>query len=197
MNKTRIISLLLIPIFLASCANLQALQANPGVQAAETAAIGIGLNVATGSPAFSWVAPIAVNGLTALAGNPKAVTGIVAQDAPLIVSTIKAAIPNSAGTKAATAIAQAYTTAMAAPGVPQTTTGANAVISAIASGLTSAASASPGASAKEVRASTATARWQRELRRGQIDRDDYAGLVRGERDLHFAVDNEQPLSIRP
>lgn len=136
--KTRI----LLASFLAigACTTLQSLQNYPGVQAAETAGIGIGLEAATGSPAFSFVAPIAVSGLTALANgsNPTAVTGVVSQDVPLITSTVSAAIPNSTGTVVATKIAQAYATAMAS-GVPQTPTGANAVIAAIASGLTTGA----------------------------------------------------------
>lgn len=125
------------------CQTVQSIQANPAVQAAETAAISIGGTLATGSPAFAALAPIAVNGLSALAANigkPTAVTGVVANDAPLIVSTVAAMIPTSTGKTAAVAIANAYTTAMTSPGVPQTTTGANAVLAAIASGLSQGAS---------------------------------------------------------
>lgn len=122
---------------LQGCTTLQRWQSSPGVQAAETAAISIGFQLGTGSPAFSWVAPLAVSGLTALAGNKKAVTGVPAVDVPLIVSTVKAAIPNSAGAQAATSIAQAYQTGM--QGQPQTPSVANQVIQAIASGLNNGA----------------------------------------------------------
>lgn len=122
-----------IAILLASCATLS----SPGVVAAEKAALSIGISLATKSPNYAWVAPLAVDSLTALASNPKAVTGIVAQDAPLIVSTVKKAIPNSAGTKAASDIANAYVTGM--QGQPQTPSVANQVIQAIASGLNNGA----------------------------------------------------------
>jgi hypothetical protein len=129
-------------ISLLGCSTLQSFQNKPGVQAAETAAISIGGTLATGSPVFAYVAPIAVSGLTALANgsNPTAVTGNVALDAPLIKSTVAEAIPSSTGKTAATAIANAYVKAMASPGVPQTPAGANAVLGAIASGLTTGAS---------------------------------------------------------
>lgn len=191
MNKTnRIISLLLIPI-LASCAGLQNFQNSPATQAAETAAISIGLSLATKSPTFSFVAPIAVSGLTSLVNgsNPTAVTGIVAQDAPLIISTVTAAIPNSAGKTAATAIANAYVNAMngtpatatapAVPALPATPAAANAVIAAIASGLTSAASSAPGASVKEIHHSIVQHR------------------LKGAQRLVFAADNERPMVIQP
>ena len=132
----------IVCISLVGCSTLRSIQNNPGVQAAETAGIAIGGTLATGSPVFAYVAPIAVNGLTALAdgSNPTAVTGNVASDAPLIASTVAAAIPNSTGKTAATAVANAYVKAMASPGVPQTPAGANAVIGAIASGLTTGVS---------------------------------------------------------
>jgi hypothetical protein len=135
---------LVLCVSLTGCSTLQSIQNNPGTQAAETAAIAIGGTVATGSPAFAYVAPIAVSGLTALAdgSNPISVTGNPATDAPLIKSAVAAAIPNSTGKTAATAIANAYVQAMAKPGVPQTPAGANAVIGAIASGLTTGASSS-------------------------------------------------------
>jgi hypothetical protein len=143
---------LAICVSVIGCSTLQSLQNNPGVQAAEVAAISIGGTLATGSPVFAYVAPIAVNGLTALAdgSNPTAVTGNVATDAPLIKSAVAAAIPNSSGKTAAAAIANAYVTAMAKPGVPQTPAGANAVIGALASGLTTGATkaGAPAASSK-------------------------------------------------
>lgn len=170
-----------LAIVLASCSTLQSLQNSPAVQAAETAGFGIGMEVATGSPAFGFVAPIAVNGLTALANgsNPTAVTGIVEQDAPLIVSTVKAAIPNSTGKTVATAIATAYTNAMngttTGTPLPATPTAANAVIAAIAAGLTNAATT----------ASTlpSQARWKHELSSGQITASDYRSFIRGQSDL--------------
>jgi hypothetical protein len=118
-------------------ATAKAVQNNPGVQAAEEAAITIGGTLATGSPLFAALAPVAVYGLTAMVNgsNPTAVTGNVTADAPLITQTIAAAIPNSAGKTAAASITNAYVTAMQAPGVPQTPAGANAVIAALASGL--------------------------------------------------------------
>lgn len=193
--RTRIISILLC-ICLAGCQTLQSLQASPGVEAAETAGISIGLGVATGSPAFSWLAPVVVNGLTAAVGNPTAVTGIVAQDAPLIISTVTAAIPNSAGKTAATAIASAYVTAMngtpatatspAIAALPATPTAANAVLAAIASGLTSASSAAPGASVKQIRHSIIV---KRILRHIPI----YATVPS---EPVFAVDNASPLEVR-
>jgi hypothetical protein len=138
--KTPITSLLVCVSFIG-CTTLQSVQNNPGVQAAETAAIAIGGTLATGSPAFAYLAPIAVNGLTALAdgSNPIAVTGNAATDAPLIKSAVASAIPNSTGKTAAAAIANAYVNAMAQPSVPKTPAGANAVIGAIASGLTTGA----------------------------------------------------------
>jgi len=138
--KTPIVGLI-VCVSVVGCSTLQSFQNNPGVQAAETAAISIGGTLATGSPVFAYVAPIAVNGLTALANgsNPTAVTGNVATDAPLIKSTVAAAIPNSSGKTAAAAIANAYVSAMSKPGVPQTPAAANAVIGALASGLTTGA----------------------------------------------------------
>jgi len=129
-------------LYLGGCSTLQRIQNNVAVQAAETAAISIGGTLATGSPAFAYVAPIAVNGLTALAdgSNPTAVSGSnLTADAALIKTTIQAAIPNPTGTVAAASVASLYTTAMATPGVPSTATAANAVIGAIAAGLTTGA----------------------------------------------------------
>jgi hypothetical protein len=126
---------------------LVALQNNPGVQAAETTAIDIGLAAATKSPASAYVGPLIVSSLTAVANKASAssVTGIVANDAPLIVSSITAAIPNSTGKTVAVQIANAYTTAMAAPGVPATPAGGSAVLNAIAAGLNQGAAQVPAA----------------------------------------------------
>lgn len=129
MKLTRFLLAFALP--LSGCAQFAAFQASPGVQQAEEAAIGIGLTLATGSPAFASLAPIAVNGLTALANGKKyaAVTGNTAVDVPLIVSTVSAMIPNSSGKAAALAIGQAYAQAQPSPST------ANATIDAIASGL--------------------------------------------------------------
>lgn len=116
-----------------------AFQGNPSVQMAEQASIAVGSTLATGSPAFASLAPTAVYGLTALAdnlGKPTAVTGTdVAADAQLITTTLRATLPaNSNGVKTATNIATIYTAAM--KGVPATPSAANAVLNAIATGLT-------------------------------------------------------------
>ena len=56
-------------VSLLGCSTFRTVQDNPGVQAAETAGISIGGTLATGSPIFAYVAPIAVNGLTAPGGR--------------------------------------------------------------------------------------------------------------------------------
>lgn len=195
--KTILTSLLLLA--LVACSSLQSIQNNPSTQAAETAAFGIGMEIATGSPAFGWTAPIAVNGLTALANgsNPTAVTGIVAQDAPLIKSTVKAAIPNSTGTTVATAIATAYTNAMngttTGTPLPATPTAANAVIAAIAAGLTNAASTAatlPSQTSLPVRNAAF-------LRLSRADQRDATILFNDERKTLTFAANPQIITIRP
>lgn len=120
---------------MSGCLTFQEFQSNPGVRAAETAAIGIGLTLA-GQPGFAALAPVAVNGLTYLSNksNPTAVTGNVTTDVPLIVSTVSAMIPNSKGKAAAVQIAQAYQQGLAATG-STSPIAANAVLSVIAGGL--------------------------------------------------------------
>lgn len=125
-----------LPLFLLGCSTLQSVQDNPSVQSAETTGITIGLVLATKSPEFSFVAPIAVSGLTALADgkNPFAVTGAnLTADSAQITQAVTAAIPNSAGKLAATQIVNAYVSGMQT--MPKTATSANQVIAAIASGL--------------------------------------------------------------
>ena len=164
LSQSPLFATLVLVAFLCAqlgCSTLQSIQNNPGVQDAETVAAGIGMYVATGSPAFGFVAPIAVNGLTALVdgSNPTAVTGAVAQDAQLIASTVEAAIPNPVGKSAAAQIAAVYTQTMngtpgtpatatsravpAIPALPATPAAANAVLGAIAVGRINGASAAP------------------------------------------------------
>lgn len=133
----------LLCICITGCQTLATLQQNPAVEAAEQAAITIGLDLATGSPAFGFVAPLAVSGLTAIANNvgtKTAITGDITKDAPLITATVQAAIPTSAGTTAAAQIAAAYTTAMVNSGAPQTTSSGNVILAAISAGLNAGAS---------------------------------------------------------
>lgn len=130
--------ILCIALTLSGCAQFSAFQNTPGVAQAEQTAIGIGLSLAGASPLYASLAPLAVSGLTYLANksNPTAVTGQnIPADAALIAQTVSAMIPNNAGTKAASRIAQAYIAAQPTPGT------ANAVIAAIASGLNAGATA--------------------------------------------------------
>lgn len=127
--------LLALALPMASCAELTAFQKSPSGQALETAAISIGVSLASqGTVNGAWIAPLAVSGLTWLAnkGNPTAVSGIdLNADAKLITQTVAAALPTSAGKTAAQSIATAYLAA-----APTDPTKANAVIAVIASGLT-------------------------------------------------------------
>lgn len=139
MKNLPIVALLCIAF--TGCASLTSIQNSPATQAAENAAIGIGLELATGSPAFGFVAPLAVNSLTALANksNPIAVTGNPTADAAKIIQAVSTSIPNSAGKTAAVKIANAYVLAMSQSSVSQTPAGANSVLGAIASGLNTGA----------------------------------------------------------
>jgi hypothetical protein len=144
------VAALLIPALACQgCAQFTSFQNNPGVRAAETAAIGIGVTLA-GQPELAALAPIAVNGLTYVAnkGNP-AVTGNVAVDVPLIVSAVSAMIPNSKGKTAAVQIAQAYKQGMTATG-STTPAAANAVLAVVASGLNTGITSTLGGSNSKI-----------------------------------------------
>lgn len=158
--------ILCLALALPGCMTFAEFQNNPGVRAAETAAIVIGTTLA-GQPEFAALAPIAVNGLTALAnkGNPTAVTGNVVVDVPLIVSAVSEMIPTSKGKTAAVQIAQAYQQGLAGTG-STSPAAANAVIAVIAGGLDKGIASKLGAStAKSHRDSSIAVRAARTLNR--------------------------------
>lgn len=108
---------------------------NPALQQATLTAANIAAVV---EPQYASLAPVAVQELIALTNgtNPIGVTGNVDQDVPALIETVSAMIPTNKGSEVATQIANAYKTAMNAPGMTQTPGTANAVLTAIATGLT-------------------------------------------------------------
>lgn len=129
-------SLLVLSILLflpVGCAEFQSFQNNKGVQAAESVAFQIGVGLATKSPTYASLAPIAVDGLTAFAN--KGVTGIdLNGDANQLATAVSQMIPNSTGKTAAIQIANAYVSGVQKSGATGTAP-ANAVIAAISKGL--------------------------------------------------------------
>lgn len=108
---------------------------NPALQQATLTAANIAAIV---EPQYASLAPVAVEELIALTNgtNPIGVTGDTSQDIPALIETVSAMIPTNKGSEVATQIANAYSTAMKAPGMTQTPGTANAVLTAIATGLT-------------------------------------------------------------
>lgn len=127
MKKLSIVSLLILT--LAGCVTLEKWQANPAVQAAETAGAKIALaSVAPEAVPFAWTVPLALNSISSAAqaiGNKATVS-------TMIVSTVADFTAGAKASNIGPSLAKAFTAAN-----PQTPAETQAVIVALGKGFSS------------------------------------------------------------